>query len=248
MSEIFENALITGATGDIGIAITKAFIRDGFKKIVISGIEDDILEKMVSELSTKDCQIIPVKSNLMKSEDADQLFQKAEELMGNIDVLVNNAGITKDSLIMKMSDNDWDCVLKVNLEACFRLCRAAYRPMLSQRKGRIINMASVVASMGNIGQTNYCATKAGLVGMSKALALEFGSRGVTVNCVAPGFIDSAMTRNIPEKVKEKLLAAIPMGRMGMPEEVANVVAFLASSGASYVTGSTIHVNGGLYLA
>jgi 3-oxoacyl-[acyl-carrier protein] reductase len=185
----------------------------------------------------------------MNTQEAEQLFAKAEELAGcGIDVLVNNAGITKDNFVMKMSNEDWESVLKVNLEASFRICRAAFRPMSQRRCGRIINMASVVAFMGNMGQANYCATKAGLIGMSKALAHEFAARGVTVNCVAPGFIDSAMTKNLPDKVKDRLIDATMMKRMGTPAEVAAVVGFLASDGASFITGTTIHVNGGLYLA
>ncbi|MDR1907408.1 MAG: 3-oxoacyl-[acyl-carrier-protein] reductase [Holosporales bacterium] len=246
MTDLNRTALITGATGDIGGAITRAFIQDGFSKVAISGIEGDILGKMVKDLSTPTCEIIPFEVNLMNNDQTDALFPTAVEALGRVDVLVNNAGITRDNLIIRMTDNDWDLVLKLNLEACFRLCRAATRPMISQRSGRIINIASVVGCMGNAGQVNYCASKAGLIGMSKALALEIGSRGVTVNCVAPGFIDSAMTSALPDKVKERLLASIPLGRVGTPEEVANAVAFLASNKASYITGTTIHVNGGLY--
>ncbi|MDR3285376.1 MAG: 3-oxoacyl-[acyl-carrier-protein] reductase [Holosporales bacterium] len=248
MAESFKTALVTGATGDIGQAIVKLFIRDGFKKIAISGIEYDILEKMISELSSSECELVPLQVNLMNTYESEQLFSMAEKEIGGVEVLVNNAGIAKDNLIMKMSDSDWETVLKINLEACFRICRAAFRPMISRREGRIINMASVVGFSGNAGQVNYCATKAGLVGMSKALAQEIASRGITVNCIAPGFIDSAMTKNLPEKVKEKLLTATPMGRMGTPDEVAEVVSFLASKAASYITGTTIHVNGGLYSA
>ncbi|MDR0633283.1 MAG: 3-oxoacyl-[acyl-carrier-protein] reductase [Holosporales bacterium] len=247
MSEKFTTALITGATGDIGKAITKVFVRNGFTKIAISGIEWDILQEMVKEYALQGCELFPLESNLMQSGAAEQLFQSAEQALGGVDVLVNNAGITKDNLILRMSDSDWESVLRVNLDACFRLCRAASIAMIAQRKGRIINMASVVAYMGNMGQANYCATKAGLVGMSKALAQEVAARNVTVNCVAPGFIDSAMTKNLPEKVKERLLAITPMKRMGTPDEVAEVVGFLASEASSYITGSTIHVNGGLYL-
>jgi 3-oxoacyl-[acyl-carrier protein] reductase len=247
MSEKFSTALITGATGDIGQAITKIFVRNGFKKIAISGIEGDILAAIVGEYAGSGCELIPFESNLMRTEDAQKLFPDAEQALGAVDVLVNNAGITKDNMILRMSDSDWDSVLKVNLDSCFRLCRAASTAMIARRSGRIINMASVVAYMGNMGQANYCATKAGLIGMSKALAQELAIRNVTVNCVAPGFIDSAMTKGLPEKVKERLLSITPMRRMGTPEEVAEVVGFLASEASSYITGTTIHVNGGLYL-
>lgn len=248
MTNSVKTALITGATGDIGSAITKTFIKDGFQKIVISGIEEDILEKMVLELSNPSCTLIPLGVNLMDSKEADELFPKAWEKLEHIDVLVNNAGITRDNLILKMTDKDWEMVLKLNLEACFRLCRAASRPMISRRYGRIINISSVVGCMGNAGQVNYCASKAGLIGLSKALSQELGSRNVTVNCVAPGFIDSAMTQGLPESTKEKMLSIVPLKRMGLPQEVADAVAFLASEKASYITGSTLHVNGGLYLA
>ncbi|MDR0631411.1 MAG: 3-oxoacyl-[acyl-carrier-protein] reductase [Holosporales bacterium] len=242
-----RTALITGATGDIGRAITRAFISDGYRKIAISGIEDDVLDQMKKELSSSSCDIFPFKANLANEEEADALFRSAEQSLEKIDVLVNCAGVTRDGLILRMSDADWALVLKLNLEASFRLCRAAVPSMIARRYGRIVNIASVVGCMGNPGQVNYCASKAGLIGMSKALALEIGSRGVTVNCVAPGFIDSAMTNSLNERVKERLLSAIPLGRTGSPTEVANAVAFLASDKAAYITGTTLHVNGGLYL-
>lgn len=240
-------ALITGATGDIGSAIANELLKDGYR-VAISGLEDDILERMKIDFARLGHEVLTFPCNLMNANEADSLIPTVIEALGKIDVLVNNAGITKDNLIMRMSDDDWNMVIKLNLEACFRLCRAVTRPMITQQYGRIINISSVVGCMGNAGQVNYCASKAGLIGMSKALAQEVGRRNVTVNCVAPGFIDSAMTKNLPEKVKEKMLSAVPIGRMGVPEEVAYAVAFLASEKAGYITGSTIHVNGGLYLA
>ncbi|GHS94032.1 beta-ketoacyl-ACP reductase [Alphaproteobacteria bacterium] len=242
-----RTALVTGATGDIGLAITKALIRDGFQHIALSGLEEDILQTMVADLSTESCSLVSFPVDLLNAEEADSLFTKVSEALGPIGALINNAGITKDNLILRMSDNDWNLVLKLNLEACFRLCRASARSFLAQRFGRIVNISSVVGFSGNPGQVNYCASKAGLVGMSKALALELGSRGITVNCVAPGFISSAMTRVLTDAVKEKLLSNVPLGRMGLPEEVADAVAFLVSTRASYITGTTLHVNGGLYL-
>jgi 3-oxoacyl-[acyl-carrier protein] reductase len=242
-----KTAFITGATGDIGSAITKTLVRDGFQKIAISGLEPDLLQEMTKELSSHSCEIIPFTVDLLNNEETDGLYGKVIDQVGPIQVLINNAGITRDKLILRMTDNDWESVLKVNLDACFRLCRAAAPSFLKQRAGRIINIASVVGFSGNVGQVNYCASKAGLIGFSKALALEMAPRGVTVNCVAPGFIDSAMTRALPEKVKDRLKTAIPLGRIGSPEDVAEVVAFLSSEKSSYITGATLHVNGGLYL-
>lgn len=242
-----RTALITGATGDIGKAITKAFIRDGYTKLALAGLEADILEQMKS-WATPTCEVVPFPVNLMNADEADGLFAKAQQALGRVDVLVNNAGITRDRLILKMEDKDWDMVLRLNLEACFRVCRAAARPMMVQQHGRIINTSSVVGCMGNPGQTNYCASKAGLIGFSKALAQELGARNITVNCVAPGFIESAMTAAIPEVAQEKMLSMVPLRRMGLPEEVADAVAFLASDRAGYITGTVLHVNGGLYMA
>jgi 3-oxoacyl-[acyl-carrier protein] reductase len=243
-----KTALVTGATGDIGSAITKALIAAGFNKVAISGIESEILADMAASLSTDSCEVTPFLVNLLDANETDCLFPKVVDTIGHVDVLVNNAGIARDNLILRMSDQDWELVLKINLEACFRLCRAAAKKMITRRYGRIVNIASVVGCMGNAGQANYCASKAGLIGMSKALAHELGARNVTVNCIAPGFIDSAMTRQLPDAVKERLLSLIPLKRMGMPEEVASAVVFLASDGAAYITGSILHVNGGLYLS
>jgi len=184
-------------------------------------------------------------SQAKRLKDLEKLFPKAEEILGKVDILVNNAGITRDGLAMRMKDEDWLAVIDVNLTASFRLCRAAIKSMMKRRYGRIINISSVVGSMGNPGQANYCASKAGLVGMSKAIAHEVASRGITVNSISPGFIASAMTEVLNDTVKEKISSSIPMGRMGQPEEIANTVAFLASSEASYITGQNLHVNGGM---
>lgn len=248
MAEAERTALITGATGDIGRALVQAFIGAGYRKIAMTGIEPELLGEMVSELSTPSCELVPFVVNLMKPEEADQLFGMALERLDHVDVLVNNAGITRDNLVIKMTDDDWSLVLKLNLEAVFRVCRAAARPMMTRKYGRIINISSVVGCMGNAGQANYCASKAGLIGMTKALALELGPRNITANCVAPGFIDSAMTSKIPESAKEKMLSMVPLRRMGLPAEIASAVKFLASDEAAYITGTTLHVNGGLYMA
>ena len=177
--------------------------------------------------------------------DIDALVAKAEKAAGAIDILINNAGLTKDNLFMRMKDEDWDLVLKVNLTAGFRLARAAIRGMMKRRYGRIVSMASIVGVIGNPGQANYAASKAGMIAMTKCLAAEVASRGITANCVAPGFIKTPMTDALPEEAKEKLTRNIPMARLGLPEDVANAVVFLASDEASYITGQTIHVNGGM---
>lgn len=240
------NALITGATGGIGRAIAEALSAQG-AQVALSGTREAVLKELAAELHTKyknNPIILPC--SLSDNEAVEKLFPAAEEAFGGkIDILVNNAGITKDSLAMRMKDADWNDVINVNLNASFRLCRAAIKSMMKRRYGRIINISSVVGSMGNPGQANYCASKAGLVGMSKALAHEVASRGITVNCVSPGFIASAMTEVLADTVKEKISSTIPMGRMGSPEEIATTVVFLASSEAGYMTGQNLHVNGGM---
>jgi 3-oxoacyl-[acyl-carrier protein] reductase len=233
-------ALVTGASGGIGSAIASMLNSMG-ARVVLSGTRQSALEDVAQNL--KDPIILPC--SLTDKDAIENLFPKAEEAVGKIDILVNNAGITKDSLIIRMKDEDWDAVLDVNLTATFRLCRAAAKSMMKRRYGRIVNISSVVATMGNAGQTNYCASKAGMIGFSKALAHEVASRGITVNCVAPGFIESAMTHDLPATVKEKILSSIPMGRMGTPTEIAAQVGFLATAEASYITGQTFHVNGGM---
>ena len=233
-------ALVTGASGGIGSAIASMLNSMG-ARVVLSGTRQSALEDVAQHL--KDPIILPC--SLTDKDAIENLFPKAEEAVGKIDILVNNAGITKDSLIIRMKDEDWDAVLDVNLTATFRLCRAAAKSMMKRRYGRIVNISSVVATMGNAGQTNYCASKAGMIGFSKALAHEVASRGITVNCVAPGFIESAMTHDLPATVKEKILSSIPMGRMGTPTEIAAQVGFLATAEASYITGQTFHVNGGM---
>ena len=240
------NALVTGATGGIGRAIAEALSAQG-AQVALSGTREAVLKELASELQAKyknDPVVLPC--SLSDAEAIEKLFPAAEEALGGkIDILVNNAGITKDGLAMRMKDEDWQQVIDVNLTASFRLCRAAIKAMMKRRYGRIINISSVVGSMGNPGQANYCASKAGLVGMSKALAHEVASRGITVNCVSPGFIASAMTEVLPDNVKEKISSNIPMGRMGSPEEIATTVVFLASQEAGYMTGQNLHVNGGM---
>ncbi|MGV8948812.1 MAG: 3-oxoacyl-[acyl-carrier-protein] reductase [Candidatus Paracaedibacter sp.] len=243
-----QTALITGASGGIGGAIARAFHAQG-ATIALSGTREDALQTLASELrATGPNPVHVIPCNLSDSNAVEALFPKAEELMGKVDILVNNAGITRDGLAIRMNDEDWAQVLDVNLTSSFRLCRAALKAMMKRRQGRIINISSIVGVTGNSGQANYAATKAGLIGLSKSLAQEVASRGITVNCIAPGFITSSMTEILPEKVKENILASVPQGRMGTPEEIAAGAVYLASPEAAYVTGQTLHINGGMLMS
>ena len=236
-----RTALVTGASGGIGGAIAKALQGAGVR-LAISGTRVEALEALAAELGGE-VQVLPC--NLSDPAQTAALAGQAEEALGQLDILVNNAGLTRDNLSMRMKDEDWALVLEVNLTAGFRLARAALRGMMKRRWGRIIGITSIVGVTGNPGQANYAASKAGMIGMSKALAAEVANRGITVNCVAPGFIATAMTDALDEKQHERLLGAIPAGRLGEPEDVASAVAFLASEEAGYLTGQTLHVNGGM---
>ncbi len=238
--------LVTGAAQGIGAAIVRELGRHG-ATIVGTGINDKDAERIDAALAE---QKIPGRSIVMDVRDPEQIeagIAQIEKEFGGIYALVNNAGITRDNLTMRMKDEEWDAVIDTNLKAVFRLCRAVMRGMMKAREGRIINISSVVGYAGNAGQANYCASKAGVAGMSRALARELGSRNITVNCVAPGFIDTDMTRVLEEKQREALAANVPLGRLGQPEDVAAAVAFLTSPGAGYISGTTIHVNGGMYM-
>jgi 3-oxoacyl-[acyl-carrier protein] reductase len=242
-----QTALMTGASGGIGGAIARAFHAQG-ATIALSGTREDVLQTLAAELRTTGSSPIHViPCNLSDPNAVEALFPKAEELMGKVDILVNNAGITRDGLTVRMNDEDWAQVLDVNLTSSFRLCRAALKAMMKRRQGRIINISSIVGVTGNAGQANYAATKAGLIGLSKSLAQEVASRGITVNCIAPGFITSSMTGALPDKVKENILASVPQGRMGSPEEIAAGAVYLASPEAAYITGQTLHINGGMLM-
>lgn len=235
-------ALVTGATGGIGGAIARALHAQG-ATVVLSGTRAERLEALAGELGER---TVIAAANLSDRAEVDGLVAKAEDAAGApIDILVNNAGITRDMLFMRMKDEDWDAVLEVNLTSGFRLARAALKGMMKRRFGRIIGITSIVGTTGNPGQGNYAAAKAGMVGMSKSLAQEVASRGITVNTVAPGFIDTAMTEALNEKQRETILAAVPAGRLGTGEDIAAAVVYLASDEASYVTGQTLHVNGGM---
>lgn len=236
-----KTALVTGASGGIGGAIAKALHAAG-ATVAIHGTRREALDVLAAELGER-VHVLP--ANLSKPEEVEQLAKDAEAALGSLDILVNNAGITKDGLILRMKDDDWDAVLNVNLTAAFRLTRAAVKGMMKRRHGRIINITSIVGVTGNPGQVNYCASKAGMIGMTKSLAQEVASRNITVNAVAPGFIATAMTDELNDEQKARINSQIPAGRMGSPEEIAAAVLYLASAEAAYVTGQTLHVNGGM---
>ncbi len=236
-----KTALVTGATGGIGEAIARALHSRG-AAVVISGTRAERLESLAADLGDK-CFVAA--ANFSEPDAPDALVKAATEAAGGVDILVNNAGLTRDNLAMRMKDEEWQQVIDVNLSASFRLSRAVLRGMMKSRWGRIVTITSVVGATGNPGQANYAASKAGLTGMSKALAQEVASRGVTVNCIAPGFIETPMTDVLSDDQKATLLDRIPSGRLGLPDDVAASVAYLASEEASYVTGQTLHVNGGM---
>ncbi|HQS07979.1 MAG: 3-oxoacyl-[acyl-carrier-protein] reductase [Rhizobiales bacterium 24-66-13] len=236
-----KTALVTGATGGIGGAIAKALHAQG-ATVAISGTRREVLDTFAAELGER-VHVLPC--NLGITEEVEKLIPDAEAALGQLDILVNNAGITRDNIFMRLKDDDWDQVIAVNLTSTFRLSRAAVRSMMRRRSGRIISITSVVGVTGNAGQGNYAAAKAGMIGMSKSLAQEVASRGVTVNCVAPGFIATAMTDVLNEKQREGILKAVPAARLGSPEDIASACVYLASDEAGYVTGQTLHVNGGM---
>jgi len=244
------NALITGASGGIGSAIARALAGRG-ARLAVSGSNAEKLRAFRDELDEhspqhlQEVDHVAIACNLSDPEEVEKLVPAAIDTMGGIDILINNAGITRDNLAMRMKDEEWDAVIRVNLEAAFRLMRAATKPMMKARFGRIITITSVVGATGNPGQTNYAAAKGGLTAMSKSLGQEVASRGITVNCIAPGFIRTAMTDELPDAQKDALNARIPMGRMGEGEDIAAAAVYLASREAGYITGQTIHVNGGM---
>ncbi|MBU6397562.1 MAG: 3-oxoacyl-[acyl-carrier-protein] reductase [Rhodospirillales bacterium] len=239
-----KTALVTGASGGIGAEIARALHAQG-AVVGLSGTRREALEALAAELGVR-VHVLP--ADLSQAEEAARLIADAEATMGKVDILVNNAGLTKDGLAMRMSDADWERVINVDLAAPFRLIRAALKTMLRRRAGRIINIGSIVGTTGNPGQANYCAAKAGLIGLSKSLAQEVASRGITVNVVAPGFVETPMTDVLPEAQRAELAGKIPLGRLGAPRDIAAAVAYLASEEAGWVTGATLHVNGGMAMA
>ncbi len=239
-----KKALITGASGGIGSAIAKSFKEAG-AHLAISGSNEEKLKGFAAELGNG---VIPIACNLSDLASVDALIKNAEEALGGLDILVCNAGVTKDNLALRMKDDEWQQVIDINLTASFRLARAAIKGMLKRRAGRIIFVTSVVGWTGNPGQANYCASKAGLTGMAKSLAQEVASRGITINCIAPGFIATKMTDALNDEQKARINQNIPLGRMGSAEEIADGALYLASDSASYITGQTLHINGGMYMA
>jgi 3-oxoacyl-[acyl-carrier protein] reductase len=236
-----KKALVTGATGGIGGAIARALHARG-ATVALSGTRRAALDELASSLGDR---VHLLEANLSDKDSVEALVPSAEAAMEGLDILVNNAGVTRDNLFLRMKDEEWDTVIAVNLTAAFRLSRAAVKGMMRRRFGRIVNIGSVVGSTGNPGQGNYAASKAGLIGMTKSLAAEVASRNITVNCVAPGFIQSPMTDALNDKQREGILATVPMARLGQGEEIAAAVVYLASGEAAYVTGHTLHVNGGM---
>jgi 3-oxoacyl-[acyl-carrier protein] reductase len=236
-----RKALVTGATGGIGGAIARALHARG-AAVALSGTRRAALDEVAASLGER---VHVVEANLSDKDSVEALVPAAEAALGGLDILVNNAGVTRDNLFLRMKDEEWEQVIAVNLTAAFRLSRAAVKGMMRRRHGRIVNIGSVVGSTGNAGQGNYAASKAGLIGLTKALAAEVASRNITVNLVAPGFIESPMTDALNEKQREAILSSVPMGRLGSGADVASAVVYLASDEAAYVTGHTVHVNGGM---
>jgi 3-oxoacyl-[acyl-carrier protein] reductase len=238
-----QKALVTGASGGIGGAIARALHAQG-AAVMLAGTREAALQAVAGELGER---VHVLTADLAQPEEAERLIRESEAALGGLDILVNNAGVTRDGLAMRMKDEDWQAVLDINLSAGFRLIRAALRGMLRRRHGRIVSITSLVGVAGNPGQANYAASKAGMIGMTKSIAAEVATRGITVNCVAPGFVATAMTDKLTDDQRARGTAAIPMERFGTPEEVAGAVVYLASAEAAYVTGQTVHVNGGMVM-
>ena len=241
-----KTALVTGAAQGIGRAIAVALAKAG-ADVAVSDVNGEKASETAKEIEAMGVKAFPITGNVADSVSAAAMVDEAAARFGKLDILVNNAGITRDNLIMRMKEEEWDLVIDVNLKGSFNCAKAAIKHMSKARRGTIINIASIVGAMGNAGQANYVASKAGLIGLTKTIAREYASRNITANAVAPGFIDTAMTQALPEKVREELLKQVPLGRLGTPEDIAAAVKFLASDAAAYITGQVIHVNGGMYM-
>ncbi|MFZ4536818.1 3-oxoacyl-ACP reductase FabG [Propionivibrio sp.] len=239
-------ALVTGAAQGIGAAVVLELVRQG-ATVIGTDINEDGAKRINAALAEAGAQGRGIVMDVRDTVQVEAVIDLVDKEFGGVYVLVNNAGITRDNLAMRMKDDEWDMVIETNLKSVFRLSRAVIRGMMKARAGRIINLSSVVGHAGNAGQANYCASKAGVTGLSRSMARELGSRNITVNCVAPGFIDTSMTKALEEKQRAALIANVPLGRLGTPEDVAAAVGFLASPAAAYITGTTIHVNGGMYM-
>lgn len=241
-----RKALITGAAQGIGKTVALLLASEG-ADVAVSDINMGLAAETCREIEKLGRRSVAIEGNVADSNSAETMVKEAAEKLGGLDILVNNAGITKDSLILRMKEDDWDAVINVNLKGTFNCTKAAVKLMSKQRSGKIVNIASIVGLMGNAGQANYAASKAGVIGLTKTTAREFAARGITVNAVAPGFIATAMTEAIPEKAKQELNAQIPMGRLGLPADVAEAVLFLSGASADYITGQVLSVNGGMYM-
>jgi 3-oxoacyl-[acyl-carrier protein] reductase len=239
-------AIVTGAAQGIGRAIAYTLAREG-ARVVLSDINLPKAEEVARELGSWGQEVLVIKADVANTEEAEEIVEGALQKWGRVDILVNNAGVTRDALVLRMKKEDWDYVLNINLTGTFNCTKAAIKPMMKQRRGKIINIASVVGIMGNAGQSNYAASKAGIIGLTKSLARELAPRNINVNAIAPGFIDTEMTLVLPEELKEAMLKQIPLGRWGIPEDIAYCVKFLVSEEASYITGQVIQVNGGMYM-
>jgi len=242
-----KTALVTGASRGIGKEIALELARNGANIVVNYAGNKQLAEQVVEEIRSMGSESIAIQADVANSEAVDQMIKETVNMFGSLDILVNNAGIARDQLLLRMKENDWDDVLNTNLKSVFLTTKAASRQMMKQRKGRIINIASIVGVSGNAGQANYVAAKAGVIGLTKTAAKELAPRNITVNAVAPGFIKTDMTDKLPEDVKQELFKQIPLARLGDPKDIAYIVAFLASEKSSYITGQTIHVNGGMYM-
>ncbi|MBW1912855.1 MAG: 3-oxoacyl-[acyl-carrier-protein] reductase [Deltaproteobacteria bacterium] len=248
MSDSERVVVVTGGSKGIGRSVALKFAEEKPRIVIVHYDPDEsAANETLDMLSGHGVEAISHKVDVSLNEEVGKLFKEIISQMGRVDVLINNAGITRDALLMRMSENDWDLVMNVNLKSVFNCTQAIVRPMIKQRSGSIVNIASVVGQIGNAGQANYSASKAGIMGFTKSVAREVASRGVTVNAVAPGYIDTEMTASLPDNVKEAFLKQIPMGRLGMPEDVAETVYWLCSDAAGYITGQTIHVSGGIFM-